>query len=317
MLKRNIQMLAALAVMLLTAAGAQAQNIALKVQSFVIDNTDRTAWEEGTAMTFQKNGQTHYYPIVKVRIANERLGFEGKTVKTELQETGEYWVYMEEGAKSLKVTDLTGRKEPVNVTFSSYSIPALRSRGTYILTLKFEEGPKDFYTKKSSFIIGLGVNATSVFGPMLTLGFDIHHFNVEGYLVLGTNESDEVTFPATNQYSSDVTSSFTPVLLGVRLGYDLKLSKKFGATPQVGFVRTYADPEYSSSEVKDGTAYSATLGLRLFWCPFGRGFRIQATPQYNLLVSKDDGFKTISDADANIKKWANGFNLNVGLLYYF
>ena len=51
--------------------------------------------------------------------------------------------------------------------------------------------------------------------------------------------------------------------------------------------------------------------------PFGRTFRIQITPEYDLAVSKDKNYEKLSEFDSKIKSWAEGFNISLGALLYF
>jgi hypothetical protein len=60
---------------------------------------------------------------------------------------------------------------------------------------------------------------------------------------------------------------------------------------------------------------SVTAGLRVR-VRLHENISIHATPEYLIPVYKDNGAKLLFDND-DIKSWADGFGLNVGLLFYF
>ena len=313
----------ALTVMLMGfAATASADKKVLKVTSFQSDNMDKTAWDNTTAVTYEANGRTVYCPVVKVRIVNDKLSFQGDIVKTELQETGEYWIYMREGATSLEVVDNTIGSEPLKIKFSSHNVPSLRSRATYILVLTIQTDLNDFYSKKNAFLFGLGGNIHPG-GIAFTLGYMYHHFSVEMSVMFGgsTDEKefeyhygDDFSFKQTDQWGFDQ--------LAVRLGYEYKLAKHLAVTPQVGVIYTNVsnlEPSASDSflDEQEPSAWSASLGARLMWIPFGKYFRIYATPQFNMCLSKEGAFEDIYKADSKAKSYVTGPSIEAGLLFYF
>ena len=55
------------------------------------------------------------------------------------------------------------------------------------------------------------------------------------------------------------------------------------------------------------------------FAPSGRtkSFRLFLTPEFDMGLSKDKNFKALADYDSKIKSWADGLNLNLGVVFYF
>lgn len=305
---------------------AIAQKKVLKVTSFQSDNLDKTSWDNTTATTYEENGRTVYCPVVKVRIVNDKLSFRGDDiVKTELQETGEYWIYMREGASSLEVVDNTVGTDPIDVKFSSHNIPSLRSKGTYILVLTVGTYLHDFYSKKNAFLLGIGGNIHPGIMSFI-LGYMYHHFSVElSVLIGGQSDEKEYTYSALEfddyQYKKVMTNTWSYDQIAVRFGYELKLANHLSVSPQLGLVHTMVhdagENALKSDELPDPSAWSVSVGGRLMWIPFGRYFRFYAAPQYNFCISKKGVFDVIYKADRKAKSYATGPSLEAGLLFYF
>jgi hypothetical protein len=61
---------------------------------------------------------------------------------------------------------------------------------------------------------------------------------------------------------------------------------------------------------------SAIVAVRLV-TSFNDRFKLHITPEYNIGLYKDDNCKMLSDFDSKFKSWTEGFNLNIGLMYFF
>ena len=71
--------------------------------------------------------------LVKVQVAASGVSFSGDVVGDYPNKGNEYWVYMPEGSKHLKVHG--DDYLPLDVVFADHGIPALKGRTTYVLTL--------------------------------------------------------------------------------------------------------------------------------------------------------------------------------------
>ena len=71
--------------------------------------------------------------LVKVRLAEENVTFEGNIINPVIYKDGEYWVYMTKGSKELHV--MHPNFVPLEVKFNDYNIRGIQSLATYTLTL--------------------------------------------------------------------------------------------------------------------------------------------------------------------------------------
>ena len=263
--------------------------------------------------------------LIKVQMGEKGATFENTFLLKEpiKYSGGEYMVYMAEGAKKLKIK--FPKCMPIEIIFDNYGIKSLEGKNTYILQVKVEvekivEAPKSFFT------VGAGFNVMPFMGPTVNVGFKLKKFSVEGGAVLGLSKSSEV-------YIYDKSSKLVDgydysALRGfLRLGWDIwtDSSDAFSITPQLGAAINAINgsqlSEISSSDkVLDGaSAISGTVGVRFMYAPSGlQGpLRLFVTPEYDFALSKDKNFEALSAFDSKIKSWAEGFNVNLGLMFYF
>ena len=78
--------------------------------------------------------------LVKVQVAATGVTFDGNVMGEVAFSKNEYWVYMPEGSKRLKV--IHPNYLPLEVSFADYGIPSLHGRSTYVLTLLLGEVPQ-------------------------------------------------------------------------------------------------------------------------------------------------------------------------------
>ena len=119
--------------MLLFCTTAMAQELSIKgFQEATNDLTARTHPR-------QDNNGTDC-ALVKVQMAASGVTFTGNVMGDVTFKNNEYWVYMTEGSKRLKVVH--PRYIPLDVTFADYEITALRGKSTYILTIALGDLPQ-------------------------------------------------------------------------------------------------------------------------------------------------------------------------------
>lgn len=276
------------------------------------------------------DGDSIICPLIKVQFREPNAVFEGpvpKNIKPEFK-VNEYWVYMMPKAQHLVIKHPNYKK--LDVEFGEFlednksvsGVWKIESKHTYVLELEVEEdGPK------SSFTVGAGFNVMPFMGPTVNVGFKLKKFSVEGGAVLGLSKSSEV-------YIYDKSSklvdgyNYSALRAFLRVGYDILnvSSDVFSITPQAGAAfntingSQLSEISGSSDKVLDGaSAISGTVGVRFMYAPSGvKGpLRIFVTPEYDFALSKDKNFEALSAFDSKIKSWAEGFNVNLGLMFYF
>ena len=109
---------------LLFAAVSSAQK--LTVESFKLAGSDLTAQTQP-----RKDLNDRNCALIKVGIGLQGVQFEGGIMGNVENKTGEYWVYMPQGNRQLKVKHTN--YAPVMVTFADYGVEKLESNRTYEL----------------------------------------------------------------------------------------------------------------------------------------------------------------------------------------
>lgn len=104
-------------------------NKTLSVDEFKVLPMDLTAATSGRK---DLNGQ--YCALIKVSFDESDANFRGNIVGDVALHTNEYWVYMTEGTKHVRIS-IPGA-ETLTVNFGKFGIPHLKSKMTYALTVK-------------------------------------------------------------------------------------------------------------------------------------------------------------------------------------
>ena len=100
----------------------------LIVKSFKISESDLSAQAKSRKDLNDKN-----CALINVSVGLQNVLFEGNIVGDVTNKAGEYWVYMPQGSRMLKVKHPS--YSPIMVTFSNYGIEKLESNRTYQLTM--------------------------------------------------------------------------------------------------------------------------------------------------------------------------------------
>lgn len=228
---------------------------------------------------------------------------------------GEIRMYVPKGTKRLTV-----RKNGY-MPLVGYEIPVtIEPKVTYDVELSItDEAVKRRKANKGHNVyVGAGYNILSISGPSVALGFDINHHNIELGAVFGLNKTDDMYLYDAN---SNVTGAYyyKATRIQLRYGYDFRLTDFFSVTPQIGGAYNI----YSGTEVVNGsTGYDSAnsfsiFGAVRFVASFTDRFKMHITPEYDFGVGKNDNYKVLSDFDSTFKSWTDGFNLNIGLIYFF
>lgn len=112
----------------------------LHVKSFGIAESDLSAQIQSRKDLNDKN-----CALVKVGIGLQGMQFEGNVVGQVVNNVGEYWVYMPQGSRMLKVKH--PYYPPIIVTFANYSMEKLESNRTYELMLTVSGGIQSSQTQ--------------------------------------------------------------------------------------------------------------------------------------------------------------------------
>jgi hypothetical protein len=304
------------AVLCLLAIAASAQ---IKVTEFKNDGNDPAATQYPV-----KDANDSICALIIVKIPLSEVKFQGDTVKTELKEDGSYWVYVPNMTTYLEIIPSKKDKlSPLVVDFSKdYPTDTIKSGRTFNLVIEVPRGEE---APKSSFTASVGFNVLSIMGPSVSIGAMFHNFTIEAGAVYGLNKSKDVYIydqagALADGYSYSALRGF------LRVGYDFWPAPVLAITPQVGAAFTslqgsrLSDIAVSGEKVLDGgTAISGTVGVRLMFAPSGKNgtFRVFLTPEYDFAASKDKNFEALSKFDSTIKGWADGLNVNLGLMFYF
>ena len=100
----------------------------LTVKSFKLASSDLTAQTQP-----RKDLNDRNCALIKVGIGLQGVQFEGSIMGNVENKTGEYWVYMPQGIRQLKVKH--ANYAPVMVTFADYGVEKLESNRTYELII--------------------------------------------------------------------------------------------------------------------------------------------------------------------------------------
>ena len=117
-----------LSIVLLFAAISSTLAQELTVKSFKISSSDLTAQTQPRKDLNNKN-----CALIKVGLGLQGAQFEGSIMGNVENKTGEYWVYMPQGNRMLKVKH--ANYAPVMVTFADYGVEKLESNRTYELVV--------------------------------------------------------------------------------------------------------------------------------------------------------------------------------------
>lgn len=215
---------------------------------------------------------------------------------------------------------LTVRKQDW-MPLTGYEIPVvIEPKVTYDVELSITEEAlkRNKANKGHNVYVGAGYNIISISGPSVALGFDFNHHNIELGAVFGVNKTDDLYF---YDSSTNVNAAYNykAIRIQLRYGYDFKVTDFFSVMPQVGGAyNLYSGNEVlnSSSNYDSANSMSIIGAVRLL-TSFNDRFKLQITPEYDFGVYKDKNCKMIYDFDKDFKSWTSGFNLNIGLIYFF
>lgn len=281
-------------------------------QDFEVRNFEEYVW--GTyARTHPVKDYRHGELCAVIRFSVPARGFKftGDGVMKQVNATGEVLVYVPKGTHKITI------RHADYGMIREYNFPVPISSGTEyranIALTREVEKPHYVY-------VGAGYNVTAISGPSLALGFDYDRHNVELDFIYGTNKTDDIYLYSSGS-SIRAAYNYKAMRVGLRYGYDFNLTDFVLLTPQAGIAYNHisgAEIENYASEgfMNKMNAMSGVLAVRLTTV-LNNHFRIHITPEYDFGIYEDDNFKSVKDIDSQLKSWATGFNLNIGLQVFF
>lgn len=210
-----------------------------------------------------------------------------------------YSIYLNNGKYTLKATykNYKGEKE---IVVNGQDINAH-------ITMKKNHIRRNSLYIEGNFLTG----SLNAYGG--TLGFYLKNFNLEGSYLMGM-DSEELYWLQNNS-TDNYYSKYTPTLISGKTGYGIRLGNKIRITPQIGV--NIVSISNQEGEIADGAnVISGTVSLRIALA-LCSGIVFSATPEYALPVNQSDGYKLMSEINNNIKKWGEGFNIKIGLGFFF
>ena len=186
----------------------------LMVKSMSLDAGDLSASTYG-----RKDLNGAACALVKVQLAANGARFEGNVIGDVAYKTGEYWVYMTDGSRELRIKH--PNYLPLHVNFASYGIDrGVKSKQTYTLTLLMPQAGG--IGQKQKLIINYSpANATVLIDSKLYKG----NGYIETSLSIGTHQyiiaadgyaTAEATVKLTSEAPRTVTEQLAPVTTEVQ-----------------------------------------------------------------------------------------------------
>ena len=293
-----------LLLMFVTVDGLYAQDIEIK--KFVRNYTNLMA---STNAVYDNTGEA--CAVIRFFVRNPNFIIEPNMGIMKMEtKPGEIRLWVPKGTKRLTI-----RKEGL-LPLIGYEIPiAIESKVTYEAEVAILEGAN----KRHNVYVGVGYNVVSISGPSVALGFDIKHHTIELGAVFGLNKTDPLYFYDSNGESLAGAYEYKAIRIELRYGYDISVTDFFSIMPQIGGAYNF----FTSNEVVKGNgkydsanSFSAIGAVRMV-TSFSNRFKLYITPEYDFCLDKNYNCQLLYNFDSKFKSWSEGFNLNVGLTYFF
>ena len=176
---------------------------------------------------------------------------------------------------------------------------------------------------KNEFYIDLGGSIGAQKGVAANIGFYAGNFNMEANVkyLIGA-KSQPIEWKNNYNYFDGVQYEYKPmIVMGGKMGWGIICGTRFRITPQVGAYAILLKEGYINSSsghavVEKGSCATVTAGAR-FMLGLTPHIGLAVTPEYMFNVAASPGYKLLRETDPTIKKWSDGFNLNMYLTFYF
>ena len=112
-------------------------SLAVHAQKLTVEGMTASSFDLSASQYERKDLAGQACGLVKVQLAEEGAKYEGNVFGNVEYKTGEYWVYMTQGAYMLRIKH--PKFVPLDVNFRDYGISGVEGKVTYILTLLMGE----------------------------------------------------------------------------------------------------------------------------------------------------------------------------------
>ena len=283
-----------LSIVLLFAAISSIFAQKLTVESFKLASSDLTAQTQP-----RKDLNNRNCALIKIGLGLQGVQFEGSIVGNVENKTGEYWVYMPQGNRMLKVKH--ANYAPIMVTFADYGVEKVESNRTYELTVTASGGVLS--DQKQKFIIRYSPSSATVL--------------VDNKMVKGMNGIAQTTLPV-GQHSYIVAcdgyeSEEGMVKLKASAPSDLQitLSKEVGASTTT--MQQVVPQRTASASIGSSSSQIATQTTPYKFS--GKVVDINGEPIIGAAVITKGTTGTVSDIDGNFVLKADSPTLKVVVRY--
>ena len=154
------------------------------------------------------------------------------------------------------------------------------------------------YLRPNAFYFGGGINVRTLGGYTATVGAVLGDNDFQVSYTFGNSESDIAYWSNTNTGNLESRVAYKMNSAQIRYGYQIRLMRRLGLTPQVGFCYNSlsAVVKQGTTSYGDGASQQAlTIGAKLTLVPMQHVY-IFAMPEIGLGLKNDEIFKKISDA---------------------
>lgn len=157
------------------------------------------------------------------------------------------------------------------------------------------------------------------------LGFGFYMPKAAGTMVevggfYGFAKSDEIYW-YNSDYDNIGKANYSPWGAYASFGFAIKCSLKFHVTPKVslqyiGLKSNWTSTNGNNDPASGSNAATASPGF-MFSYTIVPHFVIYLTPEYSFAIKESNGFKEIANHSSSIMNFDKGFNVKLGLTYYF
>ena len=165
------------------------------------------------------------------------------------------------------------------------------------------------YQKKNAGYVEAAGQAGYFMGAGANAGCYIHNFNIQAHYTFSLTTP---TIYLNHSDGSDPDSDDVSALaFGARLGYGIILGSRYRITPQLGVGVLNV-----MGEQLRANALTASAAVRCE-CALAGCIGVSLTPEYSLAISKKPVFEKLSSVSSAVKGWGTGFNVRLGVYFYF
>ena len=165
------------------------------------------------------------------------------------------------------------------------------------------------YQKKNAGYVEVAGQAGYFMGAVYNAGCYIHNFNIQAHYTSSLTTS---TIYLNHSDGRDPdTDEVWAQTFGARVGYGIILGSRYRITPQLGVAVLNVIGEQLAAN-----ALTASAAVRCE-CALAGCIGVSLTPEYSLAISKKPVFKKLSSVSSAVKGWGTGFNVRLGVYFYF